>query len=251
MGTNYPAAWHSLPDTEVVAVADDDATGLAKAAARLKVTRTFADYRAMLDEVKPDIVTVCPRWLDQHHAMVMAAVERGMHVFLEKPMCRTLAEADDMIAASEKTHAKIVIAHQTRYSPKMDVVKKLIADGKIGKVLELRGRGKEDKRGGGEDLWVLGSHIMDMLRNFGGDAQWCFASVTQDGHPIRNRDVVEGPEGIGLLAGDNIQAMYGMSGGAMAYFASQRNAGGTPSRTACRFSAAKAFCTWSLAIYRA
>ena len=43
-------------------------------------------------------------------------------------------------------------------------VKKLIADGAIGTLLEFRGRGKEDRRGGGEDLWVLGSHVLDMIR---------------------------------------------------------------------------------------
>jgi predicted dehydrogenase len=215
---------------EVVAVADDDPQGLAAAAKRLQVQRAYADYRRMLDEVRPDIVAICPRWIDQHHAMVMAAVEQGMHVFMEKPFCRTLAEADQIIHQADRTHALIAVAHQTRYSPKIPVVEQLIADGRLGRVLELRGRGKEDRRGGGEDLWVLGSHVMDLIRIFGGDAQWCYASVTANGHPIGKSDVVGGKEGIGLLAGDHVQAMYGMSGGATAFFASQRGAAASPSR---------------------
>ena len=128
----------------------------------------------MLDEVKPDVVSIGPRWLDQHRDMVVAAAERGIHIYLEKPLCRTLAEADEMVAACERTHAKLAIAHTTRYSPRMPVVQEMIAAGKIGRVLELRGRGKEDARGGGEDLWVLGTHIMDLIRLFGGDPSWCF-----------------------------------------------------------------------------
>ena len=230
-GHDISTVWQQLPErVEVVAVADDNAAGLAKAAERLKVEKVFGDYRKMLDEQKPDIVAVCTRHVDQHHAMIMAAVDRGMHVFTEKPLCRTLAEADDIVRKCEMTHAMLAVAHQTRYSPKIPVVKKLIADGRLGQVLELRGRGKEDARGGGEDLWVLGSHVMDLARTFGGDAQWCFATVKSKGAPIRHSDVAEGNEGLGLLAGDAVDAMYGMSSGATAFFGSHRGVGGSPSR---------------------
>lgn len=229
-GHDLDRVWLRIPEVQLVAVADDDPQGLRDAAKRLGVDQAFADYREMLDRTKPDIVAVCPRWVDQHHAMVMAAVERGMHVLMEKPFCRTLAEADQIVHQADMTHALIAVAHQTRYSPKIPVIQQLIADGAIGQVLELRGRGKEDHRGGGEDLWVLGAHILDLVRIFGGDAQWCFASVTRDGHPITRADVEDGNEGIGRLAGDAVQAMYGMSGGATAYFGSRRGLGGTPSR---------------------
>jgi len=68
----------------------------------------------------------------------------------------------------------------------------LILDGKIGKVLELRGRGKEDSRGGGEDLWVLGSHVMNLMHHFGGEPNWCFASVLANNKPITKKDVLKG-----------------------------------------------------------
>jgi predicted dehydrogenase len=229
-GHGIDTVWIEAPNADIVAVADDNKDGLAAAARRLKVDQAYSDYRQMLDKATIDIVAVCPRWIDQHRDMVVAAAERGKHIYMEKPMCRTLAEADEMVAACEKTNVKLCIAHQTRYSPKVQAVKDLIADGKLGQVLELRGRGKEDRRGGGEDLWVLGTHIMDLIRNFGGDAEWCTSSVTQQGRPIQNSDVVQGAEGIGPLAGDAVHAMYGMSDGAAAYFSSVRNQAGNPSR---------------------
>jgi len=224
-GHGIDTVWAEIPETQVVAVADDDKVGLAKAASKLKVDKTYTDYRRMLDEVKPDIVAIAPRWTDQHRDMAVAAAERGIHAYMEKPICRSLAEADEIVAACDKTHAKIAIAHQTRYSPKLDVVRKLIADGKIGRVLEYRGRGKEDQRGGGEDLFVLGSHIMNLIRTIGGDPLWCFAQVEQAGHLVRKSDVKDGPEGLGPLAGDAVSAMYGMPDGARAYFQSVRGAG--------------------------
>jgi len=224
-GHGIDTVWLKLPECEIVGVADPDADGLAAAVQRLAAPQGFADYRQLLDEMRPDIVAIGPRWLDQHRDMVVAAAGRGIHIYMEKPMCRTLAEADEMVAACEKNNVKLAIAHQTRYSPRLHVVRDMIYDGKIGRVLELRGRGKEDRRGGGEDLWVLGSHVMNLMHHFGGEPRWCFAQVLSDHQPVARQHVVEGNEGIGPLAGDSLAAMYGMDEGVTAYFASQKDAG--------------------------
>jgi predicted dehydrogenase len=231
-GHGLDEVWTDLPGVELVAVGDDNKMGLAATAKKLKVNKAYADYRQMLDEVKPDLVSIATRWLDAHREMVVAAADRGIHIYLEKPLARSLAEADEMVAACERTHAKLVIAHTTRYSPRIPVVKEMLASGKIGRILELRGRGKEDARGGGEDLWVLGTHIMDLIRMLGGDAHWCFGRVSTAGRPITKADVVDGNEGIGPLAGDTVQAMYGMDGDATAYFASHRGTSGKRPRFA-------------------
>lgn len=223
-------SWLAVPETQIVAVADADRVGRANAAKRLGVNHSFADYREMLDATEADIVAICPRWIDQHRDMCLAAAQRGAHIYMEKPFCRSLAEADEIVAACERSHVKLAIAHPTRYSPLINTIKKLITDGALGRVLEYRGRGKEDRRGGGEDLWVLGTHVMDMIRAIGGHPTWCFASVTQDGRPITASDVVDGNEGIGPLAGDAVRAMYGMPDGSTASFYSYRNAAGNPSR---------------------
>ena len=131
-----------------------------------------------------------------------------------------------MAAACEQHKVKLAIAHQTRYSPRLQMVRQLIEDGAIGTVLELRGRGKEDSRGGGEDLWVLGSHVMNLIHTLGGEPLWCWASVLQDGQPVTKEHVQPGAEGLGPLAGDTVQAMYRLDSGAAAYFGSRRNAAG-------------------------
>lgn len=226
-GHGIDTVWSRLKDTcEVLAVSDPDETGRTEAAKRIGVSKTFADYRQMLDEMKPTIVGIGPRWVDQHRDMVLAAAERGIHIYMEKPLCRSPAEADEMVAACQKHGVKLALAHQTRYSPKLHVLKEFTEAGNLGEILELRGRGKEDSRGGSEDLWVLGSHVMNLINFFGGDPKWCFAQVKQDGQPISKSQVKDGPEGLGPLAGDTVSAMYGMEGGATAYFGSKRNAAG-------------------------
>jgi predicted dehydrogenase len=230
-GHGIDTVWSSFKDRcEVVAVADADEKGRAEAVKRVQAPKAYADYRQMLDEAKPQIVAIGPRWLDQHRDMVLAAAQRGMHIYMEKPMCRTLAEADEMVAACEKHDVKLALAHQTRYSPRLQTAKDLIESGQLGTLLELRGRGKEDARGGGEDLWVLGSHVMNLIHFFGGDPAWCFARVEQNGKPVTKADVKPGNEGIGPLAGDHVVALYGLESGANATFGSKRAAGGGQGR---------------------
>jgi len=213
-----------MPECEIVGVADANEAGLQAAIKRVKAPKGYSDYRKLLDEAKPDVVSIGPRWLDQHRDLVLDAVRRGIHVYMEKPFCRNLAEADEIVAACKKHNVKLAIAHQTRYSPKLQVVRDLIFDNQLGQILEMRGRGKEDRRGGGEDLWVLGSHIMNLIHTFGGEPRWCYASVLSNGKPITKDDVYDGNEGIGPLAGDSVRAMYGMDDGVTAYFSSYRNA---------------------------
>jgi predicted dehydrogenase len=229
-GHGLDRVWTALPETQVVAVADPHEAGRKAELTALGVEKGYADYREMLDKEKLDVVAVCPRWLDQHREMIVAAAEHGCHVYAEKPLCRTLQEADEIVRALEMRHRKLAIAHLARYTPQLAIVKRLIRDGGIGEVLEIRARGKEDARGGGEDLWVLGSHMLDLMRALAGDVEWCFAQVTKQGRPVTKADVVEGAEGIGPLAGDGVEAMYRFKSGVTGYFSSHKNAGGNPSR---------------------
>ncbi|MFH1266096.1 MAG: Gfo/Idh/MocA family oxidoreductase [Planctomycetota bacterium] len=234
-GHGLDTVWLEVPAAEIVAVADADEPGLAAALKRTGAAKGYADYRRMLDEVKPDLVSIGPRWIDQHRDMVVAAAESGVRgIYFEKPMCRTMAEADEMIAACEKNNVKAAVSHQTRYSPRLAVVRELIESGKIGRVLELRARGKEDGRGGGEDLWVLGTHVLNLVNHLGGEPKSCYATVEKEGRPVTKDDVAPGNEGIGPLAGDEIHAMYRLDGGRTAYFDSVRGAGGRPSRFGLR-----------------
>jgi len=230
-GHDVDVVWLDVPDVAIVAVADDDAEGRARAQTRLRAREAYADYRVMLHYERPDLVSVAPRWLDGHRDMLLACADAGVRgVLIEKPLCPTLVEADEMVEACRRTGMKAAVCHQTRYSSRLKVVRQLIADGRIGDLLELRARGKEDQRGGGEDLMVLGTHLMDLMRFLAGDPQWCFAHVTEGGVPVTREHVREGAEGIGPLAGDTIAAAYGFGGPTTGYFASHRAHHGATSR---------------------
>ena len=223
--------WAGVDGVQLVAVADESEEGLAKAVVRNKLDASrpgvaFRDWRQMLADVKPDIVAICMRQIDCHAEMAIAAAEAGVKgIFLEKPCVPTPAAADAVIAACRQANTKLALAYVNRHSPAYAAARDLIEDGRIGKVLEIRCRGKEDKRGGGEDLWVLGCHLLDLMADLGGAPQWCEANVTLAGRPITKADMADGPEGIGPIAGDSVTAMFGLADGPTGFFASVRDAG--------------------------
>jgi predicted dehydrogenase len=221
-GHGLDVVWKDLDNVTVVAVADPDAKGRADAARRLGAKNAYADYRRMLEKERPQLVSVADRYLDLHKEMVVACARAGASIFLEKPMARTLAEADEMVKACETHHVKLAIAHQTRYSPRLQRVRELIASGRLGDLLEVRARGKEDSRGGGQDLMVLGTHLMDLMRFVAGDAAWCFAKIFQNGRPATKADVRPGGEGMGPVLGDRITATYGFARGVQGTFATHK-----------------------------
>lgn len=227
-GHGIDTMWLAMPETEIVAVADADANGLAAELKKLKVpsAKGFADYRAMLKEMKPDIAAIGPRHIDQHRDMCMAAIAAGVRgIYMEKPFCRTPAEADEIVAACEKSGVKLALAHRNRWNPVLPVISKMMADGALGQVLEFRCRGKEDQRGGSLDLWVLGGHLLNLAVYFAGKPTACSATVLQDRRPVTKADVKEGDEGVGPLAGNEVHARFETESGLPIFFDSVQNAG--------------------------
>ena len=228
-GHGLDSVWKLHPQTTISGIADAEPNGLKRAHAKLKEGKAYADYREMLAKERPDFVAVCPRHVDQRVSMIKAACESGAKgIYAEKPFARSLEECDLIKKACAKSGTKLAVAHRNRYHPALGIAKKLIADGLLGKVVALRGRGKEDHRGGGEDLWVLGTHVFDLFDALAGKPMTCSAEIRKDGRLIDKRDVVDGNEGLGPLAGDEVHARWRMENGWTATFDSIKGHGTRP-----------------------
>ena len=131
-------------------------------------------YRSF-DEVLADpavdlVVLATPN--DLHAPLAIRALEAGKHVVTDKPMCITLAEADQMVATAERTGRLLSIFQNRRWDGDFLTVQHLIAAGKLGHVrwVELawqrwgapRGWRGEAAKGGGR-LYDLGAHLLDQL----------------------------------------------------------------------------------------
>jgi predicted dehydrogenase len=230
-GHGEDAVWLKIPQTKIIAVADADPKGLAEAAKRLGGVEAFADYKAMLTKAKPDIAAICTRHIHEHRDMIVAAIEAGVKgVYIEKPFVRTLAEADEIVKLCADMGVRLAIAHRNRYHPVLETVQKLVAAGEIGELKEVRVCGKQDQRGGGLDLWVLGGHGFNLATLFTGPAISCQATVLVEGRPATKADIKAGDEGVGLIVGDEIHARYETKSGIPLYFDSKKGSWtkGTP-----------------------
>ncbi len=210
------------PQCELVALADPNEAGRAKAVERTKAPKGYADYREMLTKEKPQIVAVCMRQTDQHVAAALAAIDVGAHVIIEKPIAASCAEADQILNAADRAKRKVAVAHQMRIGPRTQRLKKALEGGLIGDLLQLDAYGKEDsRRAGGEDMMVLGTHLFDLLRFFAGDVRWCTSRVQQKVHDITKADAHTPSEAIGPIAGDEIFAQFAFDKGVNGTFSSR------------------------------
>jgi len=225
-GHGLDVAWKNILGAGVVAVADDNSRGRESALKRLNCKKGYEDYREMLKVEKPDFISICPRHVDQRVPMIEAACESGVRgIYVEKPFARSMAECDQIVQACQSSGTRIAVAHRNRYHPALPIVRKIIEDGLIGKVVALRGRGKEDHRGGGEDLWVLGTHVFDLIHAIAGDPVSCSAEIRIGGRLVEKSDIKPGNEGLGPLAGDEVHARWKMKNGWSSTFDSIRGHG--------------------------
>ncbi len=215
-------AFTGLPGVEIAANACEDEAERLKIAKDIGAARSYAGLDEMLERERPDIVCLCSREPENHLREVDAAVRFGCHVYCEKPFAATLDEADKMIAAAESAKLKSAVAHLARYAETFNAAKAMIAKGEIGRLVTMYGRGKEDERGGGEDMIVLGTHIIDLFRFFAGDPKWVFGEISVEGRPCAPSDVRTPTEPVGPVAGDELIALYGFENSVRGIFESRK-----------------------------
>ena len=131
--------WQGVPDVDLVAIADSNKQARDEFGEFFDVPEAgrFADYRQMLDEIRPDFVDVCS-WHGLHAEMVIAAAARAPKAILcQKPMALSLGEADRMLTACAREGVKLVVAHQRRHLAGWLEAKKQLDQGIIGNIVQL------------------------------------------------------------------------------------------------------------------
>ncbi|MDR1390395.1 MAG: Gfo/Idh/MocA family oxidoreductase [Treponema sp.] len=163
----------------------------------MKEQNGFDFATSSLDELlaRPDIDAVTISTPNVfHRENVLAAFRAGKHVYCDKPLASSYAQALELIEARKNVKRPLVaqVAHQFRCFPAVMRAKQLLEEGRIGKIMSFHGAylhsgsidknkpigWKQDKTmGGGGVLFDLGSHILDLLYSLLGDFSELFAST--------------------------------------------------------------------------
>lgn len=124
-------------DVELVALADINEAEAQRVAQANGIERVFSDYRDLLAVDEIDTVDVClPNFL--HAPVSIAALEAGKHVYCEKPMARTGAEAQAMYEAAQKAGKQLHVQMGTVFARETKAAKRLIEDGALGRVYYVK-----------------------------------------------------------------------------------------------------------------
>jgi predicted dehydrogenase len=173
VGDIHAAAFAMVPGAEVVAVASPT-PGKAKAFAKERgIARAFEDYRELLAVDEVEMVTLgIPNYL--HCQVACDAAAAGKHVICEKPLCRTLAEADRMIEACKQAGVLLMYAEELCFAPKYVRAKRLVDEGALGEAFLVKQSEEHfgphmpwfwdvEKSGGGV-LLDMGCHSIEYAR---------------------------------------------------------------------------------------
>lgn len=212
-GHGLDLIFQGRPGIQVVALADPDPIGRKAAGHRIGAQALYSDFRELLRAEHPTLVSVAMRQAHQHYEICRTALEIGAHLYVEKPFTCFPAEADELLRIARDKRLKIAVAHTVRRAPKVLLLQQAIREGFLGDLVELRAYGKQDTRAGGEDLMVLGTHLLDLMRLFAGDPLSVAGRIRWKGRNLRPEDRRKVQDDVGWVGGDEVFASFDFPAG--------------------------------------
>ena len=192
MGVTHAAAWANTP-VQIAGVTSQDPEST-RALAQQYGAQICDDLTNLIDAV--DVVDICtPTHL--HHEMVLQAAAAGKHIVCEKPLARTVSEAQEMITACRDAGVMLLVAHVVRFFPEYAAAKAAVERGEIGKVAVVR-LTRASFRPGADDSWFhdhdkSGGMMLDLMIHDFDYARWVAGDV--ESVFAKNVSSKNGPQG--------------------------------------------------------
>ena len=223
-----------LPGVEVAAICDIVPSKAASMAEKYGVAGVYTDYKEMIRQEQLDIVSiVTPNYL--HAEIAEYALSQGVHVHCEKPLCISLNEARNILAAERASGKKVMIGLNNRFTNETVFLKRWIDDGKLGDIYSAKagwirrsgipGRGTwftNKNQAGGGVMIDLGAHYLDLALYLMGKPEPSYISGTIHQNFVhttaRNRNGYKGIEGGLFDVEDTANGLLSLRNGAAVAF---------------------------------
>ena len=218
LGYATAARVFGLPEVDLAVLADADPALAGRAAGALGFRRSTGNWRDLLDDPAIHVVSVAtPNTL--HREMALAALAAGKHVWCEKPLAPTAAEALEMAEAAETAGLATQVGFNYLKNPMVALAREIVASGEIGTVRTFRGVHAEDymadaqapwtwrldPAGGGGALADIGSHILAAARHLVGPVAKLVAEVDT---PVAERPVRAGAAETRAVQVDDVARLF-------------------------------------------
>jgi len=195
MGLLHMHNCHHMDDVNVVAVADRSKRAL-KMVDSLKIPYVYRDYRELIDKSKniESVIISLPNFL--HYDAVIRSLEKGLNVFIEKPLANTVSECKKILHNVEKTDMKFMIGYSMRFIEAIDIMKSKLDNGQLGSLEIITGESFQNgplshgrvpkpvsewwfdpEKSGGGALLDLGTHLIDLFHYYTGDSKVLFSHL--------------------------------------------------------------------------
>lgn len=157
MGASHARAYHALDEFEIVGLVSRKPESREALAKELGGYPTFAEYGDALRRTKPDVVSI-NTYPDTHAAYAKAALAAGCHLFVEKPLAETVAEARSIVTAAQQAKRKVVVGYILRVHPAWTKFVEVAQT--LGKPLVMRMNLNQQSRG---KNWATHRSLMDSM----------------------------------------------------------------------------------------
>jgi predicted dehydrogenase len=160
------------PDVTLVGIYDQNLERAQQQAELYGAERAFATLDELLARPDIDAVSICT-WNNSHAELAIAALEAGKHVLVEKPLSKTVAEAEAIAAAAQRSGKKVQVGFVRRFSSNAKVLKSFVDAGELGEIYYAKatnvrrignpgGWFADSERSGGGPLIDIGVHVLDL-----------------------------------------------------------------------------------------
>lgn len=152
---------HRIPGAELAALCDVFPENLAAAAAGLAVSKTFSDYRDLLQDPEVDAVVICTP-TNTHYQVILDAAAAGKQIFCEKPIDLSIGKIQIINDEVRKRGVQLMVGFNRRFDPNFERVRELVATGKVGQPHVLRITSRDPGPPPEEYIRASGGIFLDM-----------------------------------------------------------------------------------------
>ncbi|RLF39784.1 MAG: hypothetical protein DRN00_01040 [Thermoplasmata archaeon] len=187
MGKNHARVCSELEDVDLVGVVDADRS-TAKRIAKIFDTEPFFDYKEIIPKIDAAIVATPT---STHYKIAMGLLDEGKHVLVEKPICSSVKEAEELVKKAERKDLVLAVGHIERHNPAVRFVRDMANRKEFGEIISLSSKRVSNLPTRIRDVGVIldfGVHDIDVMRFLVGDIESVYARAGRFNKDIKYED---------------------------------------------------------------